>query len=259
MSDAIFHTQQRKTQTLKRFLTYTESLKNDPEVAKQLRWFRSHFRKKKTKEPFPIDGLPFPKSHVEHMKNCQTYSLPSDSTNEYQDFLKKHDGFKEKYKLDYFHVASELLVFYNTTQSLNYFGVGYMAGVVDMKEYRKEIKNWAYLHIHGYNDTFYGNWKAFPIGILINPYMSERDIVDFVKKVYKNNIKPLQEKHRDSSLGIERVRGKSKTLIERNDFIYKNRKLPILALMRKVNEKYCKTYSYTYIQTLLKKEEEKRK
>ena len=55
---------------------------------------------------------------------------------------------------------------------------------------------------------------AYPVAIRISPYASLRDILDFVKNVYKLSILPLQEQYRIKDVKI----GKSK---KRKDFVKK--------------------------------------
>jgi hypothetical protein len=65
--------------------------------------------------------------------------------------------------------------------------------------------------------------KFFPIGIKISPHASERDILDFIKKYYISDIKPLQIQYKNNEYKIGRIRPKNTTLEKRNDYIYKNR------------------------------------
>ena len=79
--------------------------------------------------------------------------------------------------------------------------------------------------------------NAFPIGLLISPYASERDIKNYIEKIYTTEIEPLQKNYNVSGLSFTIGKSKTKKSVtqERNDFIYKKRNLPlkdISALLR---------------------------
>lgn len=79
---------------------------------------------------------------------------------------------------------------------------------------------------------------TYPVAILISPYAGERDILDFVKKLYKIEIEPIQKKYRkaDSLIGKFRKRNRTKTM--RNQFIYENRNLPYKKLVPLVSKNF---------------------
>lgn len=102
--------------------------------------------------------------------------------------------------------------------------------------------------------------KTHPIGILIHPYMSQRDILDAVKKLYKSDIEPLQKKYRKEGIKFGIVRKKSERAEERNKFIYDNR----IGKSRKelvclVGDKFGEIMDYTYINKIIRDEKEKNK
>ncbi len=79
---------------------------------------------------------------------------------------------------------------------------------------------------------------TYPVAILISPYAGERDILDFIKRLYKIEIKPIQEKYKksDSLIGKSRKRNKTKRI--RNQFIYENRRLPYKTISALVGKKF---------------------
>lgn len=79
---------------------------------------------------------------------------------------------------------------------------------------------------------------SYPITIHINPYASERDLVDFIKKKYLSEIKPTQEIFRKENIKIGKVRAKNQLIQQRNDFIYQNRHLARKNLINLVNSKF---------------------
>jgi hypothetical protein len=68
----------------------------------------------------------------------------------------------------------------------------------------------------------------------------------------------MQKEYRDPLVKLKDVRIKSKIKQERDDFIYENRDLPIEELVSLVTKKHRKVLDYTYIQTIIRKEKDKR-
>lgn len=102
--------------------------------------------------------------------------------------------------------------------------------------------------------------ETYPIAILVNPYMSQRDIIDAVKNLYATHIEPLQKGCRMEGVELGKIRKKSKRAEERNKFIYDNRIGKSTAqLVRMVSEKYGEVMDYTYINRIIKEEREKNK
>lgn len=102
--------------------------------------------------------------------------------------------------------------------------------------------------------------EMIPVAIQFSAYLSQNDLVKFIRANYESQIKPYQEKYKDG-LKTGKYRGRSSKTQERNDFIYKNRELGILELTRLVNSSFRKgkCYDYTYVQKILKDEMKKRK
>ena len=78
-----------------------------------------------------------------------------------------------------------------------------------------------------YDDSFskesIENFKSFyPLSIMLSPYASLRDILDWVKKNY-HDIKFFQDKYKNKNVKINKYRIRREKLEKRNDYIYKNR------------------------------------
>ncbi|MFH1822976.1 MAG: hypothetical protein ABH830_04735 [Patescibacteria group bacterium] len=63
---------------------------------------------------------------------------------------------------------------------------------------------------------------AYPIAIRISPYASQRDIIDYIKKIFPI-ILQYQETYKKKGVKIGKVKTKNKSIQERNDLIYKNK------------------------------------
>ena len=94
--------------------------------------------------------------------------------------------------------------------------------------------------------------ETYPIAILLNPYMSQRDTIDAIKKLYKTHIEPLQKELRSEKIVLEKVRKKSERVEERNKFIYENRALRMPKLRTAIREKFGDILDETYIYKIIK-------
>jgi len=79
---------------------------------------------------------------------------------------------------------------------------------------------------------------TYPVAILISPYAGERDILDFVKKLYKIEIEPIQKKYKKPDSLIGKLRKRNKTKRVRNQFIYENRHNPYKAISELVGKNF---------------------
>lgn len=266
--DEEYYKSQRNSQAFKKFINYTETLKDDPAFMSELRWFRNYHVGYDTLKPIPENGLPFPKDKENHTNNTMAYAYmmneKGDDYLNFQDFQDKKYAFEKKYGLDIYGDAFEFLLFYNSVEPMKELGFSWFATVFDLVSMTKND----FLNLYKTKEEKDRNTGLFirselapktPVAICVNPYMSERDIIDFVKKTYKTAIEPIQERYREKHIKLKGSRTKSKKKQSRNEFIYKNRHLPIKELTSLVTDEYGKVLDYTYIQTIIRKEEEKRK
>jgi hypothetical protein len=191
--------------------------------------------------------------------------MMNDKQDDYLNFSEFQDrkyAFEEKYGLHIFGEAFDFLLYYNSVEPMKEIGYSHFAGVYDLVNLSSLERK--YLGTKEEIDRHTGLFirseiaPITPVAILVNPYMSERDIIDFVKKTYKSEIEPIQKNYRKKHIKIKDARTKSKKKQSRNDFIYENRNLPIAELTTLVSETYGQILDYTYIQTIIRKEKEKR-
>lgn len=257
----------RNTQAFEKFLNYIDTLLNKPEFVSELKWFRSHIADVETLEELPRDGLPLPSSHIEHGQNSVNYDYKYDD--EAQDYYnideynEREKAFREKYELDIFGDAFEFLLYYNSVKPMKNMGYCSFLEIVDLQRtislgleddeifgkgsYKKSVE--LIQHVS----------KTTPIALLIHPYMSQRDIIDAVRKVYDIAIEPIQNRYKKQDVGLMGSRKKSQDLKKRDEFIYDYRHLPIQEIVSLVSAEFGKVYDYTYIQSILNREKEKRK
>lgn len=257
----IFYEKQRSLQAFKKLVNYVEVLKKDPVFISKLRWFRKYYVDISTLAPLPKNGIDFPSDKKSHLANSIRYAhrlnKKGDDYFDFSNFNDKKFAFEKEYGLDIFGEAFDYLLFYNSVEPMQKMGYSAFVDVLDLANLMVPIwgiddKTWREMLLNEICSTK-------PIAICIHPYMSERDVIDFVKKTYKSSIEPMQKKYRNEDIKLKDVRKKSKTKQSRNEFIYDNRDLPIKELSRLVNKTFSKTFDYTYIQTIIRQEIEKRK
>jgi hypothetical protein len=101
--------------------------------------------------------------------------------------------------------------------------------------------------------------EEHPIAITISPYASLRDILDFLKKTYKTDIEPLQNKYKKTEIKLGKMRKRNASVYARNQFIYENKHLASKKLMALVSDEFGEVLDYTYISKIISDEEKKRK
>lgn len=257
----------RDTQAFEKFLNYIDTLLNKPEFISELKWFRSHIADIETSEELPKDGLPLPKTHIEHSQMTVNYDYKYDEeAQDYyniEEYTEREQAFRDKYDLDIFGDAFEFLLYYNSVKPMKGMGYCSFLEIVDLQRtiasgleddeifgkgsYKKSVE--LIQHVS----------KTTPIAVLIHPYMSKRDIIDAVRKVYDVAIEPIQNRYKKQSVGLQGSRKKSEKLKERDQFIYEHRHLPAQEIMKLVSDEFGKVYDYTYIQSILSREKEKKK
>lgn len=101
--------------------------------------------------------------------------------------------------------------------------------------------------------------KIYPIAIMIGPYASQRDILDYIKKNYKTRIFPSQEKKKNPDVGIGKFKLKNQLIRLRNEFIYQHRHLPRKEIANLVRGKLKEVIDYALIGKIISLERKKRK
>ncbi len=104
------------------------------------------------------------------------------------------------------------------------------------------------------------NARLYPLGIRISPFATERDIIEYVRKTYKTELKPYLDRYvaEHKLVNIGRFRGRKKTVQDRDDFIYENRKLPQKKIKALVREKFGVNLDYPYIGKIVSRERKHR-
>ncbi|MCX6720149.1 MAG: hypothetical protein NTV36_03535, partial [Candidatus Staskawiczbacteria bacterium] len=157
----------------------------------------------------------------------------------------------DKYKLPAYGYTDllEPYVYYNVPFSFQSYERNFGLLEVD------ELKNYIRKSAQGNKEELY------PIMIKISPYASKNDLIDFVKNkfVWENEIEPLRDKYKDKNIKIGKFKTKNEKIKERNDFVYENRHLPRIKIMKLVNDKFEGCVGYEYVNKIIALEDRKRK
>lgn len=99
---------------------------------------------------------------------------------------------------------------------------------------------------------------AYPVGLLISPYASERDVLNYVEKIFITEIVPIQKKYRKEGSFIGKSRAKNSRVQKRNDLIYKNRNLPVKQIAKLIAQESKEIMDEGAICKILSLERQKR-
>lgn len=102
--------------------------------------------------------------------------------------------------------------------------------------------------------------EQFPVVIRVSPYASKRDIIDYIEKLYRFSIEPIQKTNQQKTT-LGKVKKKKTGISERNDFIWENRNLPRRKIMELLTDTYGadRTIDFGYIGKIISLEKKKRK
>jgi hypothetical protein len=97
----------------------------------------------------------------------------------------------------------------------------------------------------------------YPVVIRIGPYASKREIVDYINKLYMNEIEPIQNKYKKVGASIGKVKTRNKYF--RDDFIYKNSELPHREIAKMVFKEFKEHLDVGLIGKIISLEKKRRK
>lgn len=101
--------------------------------------------------------------------------------------------------------------------------------------------------------------KGNSIGIFINPYACENDIINFIRAFYRKKIEPLQKLHRVDGVRMGKIRKKNDRVIAVKDFIFKNKDMrPISKLLDEFERKFGYKIDSKYMFKIRREEIRKR-
>ena len=101
--------------------------------------------------------------------------------------------------------------------------------------------------------------KLYPIAIRIRPEATKRDILDYINKMYKFEIKQLQQRYKEKSSKMGLVKKKNPIKQERDELIYQNRNLSKKEIAKLVSEEYKEYLDVGLIGKIISIQKKKRK
>lgn len=169
--------------------------------------------------------------------------------------------FKEickKYSLHYMDWYEMLIIYlmYNETDPLfhpNDANLFYIDDVIERKQMRGKGDLYEEGGIYEESDDM-----AYPIALRISPYATQRDIVDFIKKMYPK-IKFYQSKYVSNDIKIGKIKTKKPKIQKRNELIYKNRNKTRKEIYKIIDKKFGDSPDEGAIGKIISIERRKRK
>ncbi|OGI79171.1 hypothetical protein A3F19_00150 [Candidatus Nomurabacteria bacterium RIFCSPHIGHO2_12_FULL_37_29] len=234
------------TSSFKKTMNYIESLIDDSGFQKEVSKFRKKYK-------LPEKGLP--ETMYVEFEGKEVIKFPEqvDDGNFYSEVVE----LCEKYALDLMWSSIfENYIIYNNTE-INTDG-----NPIDIADFGQLMNGpFQYESIEDSIALCKNTAKTHPVAIFINPYASENEIVDYIKKLYKISIKPIQDSYRNPKIKLGKIKKKKAGVKERNDFIYQNRHLPSKTIMRMLYDKYGPKLEMDqgYIGKIISMEKKKRK
>ncbi len=174
----------------------------------------------------------------------------------FEDSKKMRDEIRDKickkYKLhgfDYGEVIQEYVYygFFHPISQINACGLFYTYDfILDKKEPFDEM-------VQESDDL------AYPIAIRMSPYATQRDLINYIKIVWDNEIDFLRKKYADPNIKIGKIKSRKISIQERNDFIYKHRDKPLKEIMRVLNRERGILLDWGHIAKIISLERKRRK
>ena len=226
--------------------------------------FQQKVMELRNKYKIPLNGFPINKNIGKDFQISSLFYRPKEN-----DFLKDKNNFKNfnlelknilsKFELNNltFKSAFRFYIFHNELpdkSNLNFLVFKNVCNLIDVKEQLAEFEGadpYQILDILG-NEA-----SKYPISIKLSPYATNRDILDYVKKMYPI-IKNLQNKYKIPESKVGRIKKKDPYIKKRNDLIYRNMGKP-RKLIRSMIKGSFEEIDETYISKIISNEKKRRK
>lgn len=232
----------KSTSAFEKINNYIIDLSKKSDFLKVVRKIRTDFE-------IPVNGFPYPKNIDEYTEIEEKYLMKDKFMQEVSHLSQTYDA------IGFFEFFESYILFNNTQAVFDYTDTS--ASIIEITDMHRVFFEDKGNNNSGTNledELAYLKMQArtHPIGILIHPYMSQRDVIDAIKKIYKLQIEPLQKKYRKERIKLGTIRRKSKRVEERNKFIFENRTLSMPKLRTAIREKYHEILDETYIYKIIK-------
>lgn len=239
----------RETQAFKKIQCCFESMEQNKSFMARIKELRKSIG-------LNIKGLPAPRNSG-IISNDYSIIFSKLSEKDESTYYDKVAIIANEYNLEIFGNVLEYYILYGSIEPFIRFGSVNIAQIFDLQEIFYDD----YKRINPFSSRIgelENTQGELPIVILINPYMSQRDILDFIKKTYKDWIEPIQKDYKNENTPLGRARRKSSFVKKRNEFIFKNKNKPASEIVSLVNSKFGQLLDYTYINKIIRDEESRR-
>jgi hypothetical protein len=198
----------RKTAAFKKIDAYILDLSRNKDFLQRVRKIREDVG-------IPTNGFDYPKSIKEFKRIEKKFNYNEKYVKEVTDLACHCEAIAFPQFLDSF------VLFGNTKAVLDYMHT--MLSVIEIADINSIFYGELTDSLKDRTDGLRLSSITHPIGILIHPYMTQRDLVDAIKKLYKLQIEPIQKRYQKDKIMLGKARKKSNWAEERNKFIYENR------------------------------------
>jgi hypothetical protein len=208
-----------KTSGHKKLMNYVQALFEDPKFIEDVMKLRKKVGIVTGKEIIPLTGA--------GIKRISIYQ-------------KGLDALLLKYKLNY--MWADMISMFVNDFTKNGASWGTICELQDVEEMKEDP-------LMDHNIKLDDN--AFPLALRISPYATQRDLIDYIKVLYKDTIKPMQDKYLDKEVKIGKFRSKKEHIKKRNAFIIENQHLPAKKIASLVAKEFDEFLDYGHISKII--------
>ncbi len=208
-----------KTSGHKKLMNYVQALFEDPKFIAEVNKIRKKVGIVNGKELIPLSEV--------GVKRITAYH-------------KGIDGLLLKYKLNY--MWSDMISMFVNDFSKNGASWGTICELQDVQDMKEDPLMETYIELDD---------NAFPLALRISPYASQRDLIDYIKIMYKETIKPMQDKYLDKEVKIGKFRSKKEHIKKRNTFIIENQHLPAKKIASMVAQEFGEYLDYALVSKII--------
>lgn len=243
----------KKPQAVQKMMNYLNEFINSD-------YFQGEIKKIRKDLNIPEDGYPIKPKDEEAIKTLDIFYLPTGLTKEkLRSCRVALREILEKFPTSELNVSYGFFVYlvHNTFRQEIFaegFSLNNLCRLVDMREIvmaREGVPEVL-------EDTLQDMTEKHPIALYIRPEATQRDIVEYVEKIW-DYIEIYKSRYINKESRVGKIRKKNEKIKERNLFIYQNRELPRKKIMGLVAEKFGDYMDYGHIGKIISIEKKKRK
>jgi len=242
----------KNTSCEKKMWVYIENLQHNSDFKRDLIIFRKRFNLKEGGYEYVLSD-----NTTQKRKKDLTYPYPKELNN--GEYSKALFEFARKYKITVAWAwVLDGYIFYNKLLDGPAISGYSMMNTIDLRHellsFKEDIDpndEW------GYPSMLKNEAEDMPIAILLHPYVSQRDVIDYIKKVFRFQIEPKLKEYRKEGLLFGKVRKKNDRIKLRNQLIFQLRNIPRKELLNLMKLHFHENLTYSYLARIVKEGEKK--